>query len=152
MTTPTPTDADTRRDRVRCSDRERDRAAETVHEAAGTGRLTLDEAGDRTEEVLRARYRDELEALTADLPGPAPVAAGWAAVWATLSAQILVEAAILTGRTPGGVGRRLLALLVFLGPVLLLLGGGALVLHALLDGGGPGPGPGPLGGPGPRGR
>jgi hypothetical protein len=122
---------------MRCSDEERDAAAAALHHAVGEGRLTLEEAEDRLERTYRARDREELDALTADLP-PAPpppqARTGWGAVWDALGAQLLVEAAIVAGRQPAEPRRRALALLVLLGPLLLILGGSALLLHGAFDG------------------
>jgi hypothetical protein len=122
---------------MRCSDEERDAAAAAVHHAVGEGRLTLDEAEDRLERTYRARDREELDALTADLPPappPPPARTGWGAVWDALGAQLLVEAATVAGRQPAEPRRRALALLVLLGPLLLILGGSALLLHGAFDG------------------
>jgi hypothetical protein len=55
------------RPELRASDADRERAAETLRHAAGDGRLTLDELGDRLEETYAARTRAELATLTADL-------------------------------------------------------------------------------------
>jgi hypothetical protein len=54
---------------VRASDTERERVAKLVSEAAGEGRLTLTEAEERLERVYATRYRHELAAFVADLPG-----------------------------------------------------------------------------------
>ena len=54
---------------LRASDADRDRVAELLREAAGDGRLTLDELGDRLEAVYAAKTYAELEPIVADLPG-----------------------------------------------------------------------------------
>lgn len=54
---------------VRASDAERERVAKMVNDAAGEGRLTLDEAGERLERIYATRYRAELNAFVEDLPG-----------------------------------------------------------------------------------
>lgn len=127
----TPDQPDIPHSRLRCSDAEREQTAAHVHEAVGEGRLTVDEAEERLGQVYRARYTDELAALTADLPAAGRTGpAGWAGVWAALRAQILLEAAILAGRVPAALRRRAAALLLLLGPALLLLGGTALLLRA----------------------
>ncbi len=60
---------------IRASDAERERVAETLSEAVGAGRLTLEEFTQRVDEVYRTTTRGELERFTADLPaegrGPA---------------------------------------------------------------------------------
>lgn len=55
--------------KLRASDEERERVATILREAAARGLLTLDEAGERQATVYAAKYRDELEPMTADLPG-----------------------------------------------------------------------------------
>ncbi|GLY63446.1 hypothetical protein Atai01_00650 [Amycolatopsis taiwanensis] len=54
--------------RIRASDADRQRVAAHVQQASGEGRLTLDETEDRLGAVYAAKYLDELDALTADLP------------------------------------------------------------------------------------
>lgn len=63
---------------LRCSDAERDLVAEVVRQAAGDGRLTLDELDQRLDSVYSARTYRDLESAVADLPGarlPGPPAA-----------------------------------------------------------------------------
>jgi hypothetical protein len=55
---------------ILASDAERDHAAGLLREAAAEGRLTLEEFSDRISRTLSARTRDELIAVTADLPTP----------------------------------------------------------------------------------
>jgi hypothetical protein len=64
MTTDTP--------RVRTSDAERERIAQTLREAVGEGRLTLDEGDERLATLYTTKYRDELAPLIADLPAAGP--------------------------------------------------------------------------------
>jgi hypothetical protein len=54
--------------RARASDAERERTVSALGAAAGEGRLTLEEADERIAAALGARFGDELDALTADLP------------------------------------------------------------------------------------
>jgi len=54
---------------VRASDAERERVAKMVGDAAGEGRLTLDEAEERLARIYAARFRHELDTHVADLPG-----------------------------------------------------------------------------------
>lgn len=61
-----------RRD-LRVSHEDRDQVVEQLRVAAGDGRLTVDELGERLETALAARTYGELEELLADL-APAPVA------------------------------------------------------------------------------
>ncbi|WP_409466839.1 DUF1707 domain-containing protein [Amycolatopsis sp. GA6-003] len=66
--------------RLRASDGDRERVAETIQSAGSDGRLTLEEVEERLRTVYAARYTDELGELTADLPRPAPVrprGGGW---------------------------------------------------------------------------
>lgn len=53
---------------IRASDAEREQIAKLLQTAAGEGRLTPEEAGDRLARASTARYRDELEDLLVDLP------------------------------------------------------------------------------------
>ncbi|MFE9250512.1 DUF1707 domain-containing protein [Streptomyces sp. NPDC007088] len=63
---------------LRASHADRDAVVDLLREAAGEGRLELDELEERVERALRARTYGELAPLTADLPGrhaPGPLAA-----------------------------------------------------------------------------
>jgi len=53
---------------VRASDAEREQIATLLQTAAGEGRLTPDEAGERLAQAQTARFRHELDQLVADLP------------------------------------------------------------------------------------
>lgn len=57
---------------VRVSDRDRDETLGVLAAALAEGRLDPHEHEIRSTRVLRARTADELAALTADLPAPAP--------------------------------------------------------------------------------
>jgi len=54
---------------LRCSDADREAVAEVVRQAAGDGRLTLDELGERLDSVYAARTYRELVPVVVDLPG-----------------------------------------------------------------------------------
>lgn len=54
---------------LRASDADRERVAAVLHEAAGEGRIGLDELTERLGAVYAARTYAELEPLTRDLPG-----------------------------------------------------------------------------------
>lgn len=59
---------------LRCSDKDRERVAEALREAAGDGRLTLSELEERLEATFKARTYGDLQPITRDLPqGPYPV-------------------------------------------------------------------------------
>jgi Domain of unknown function (DUF1707) len=64
---------------TRASDAERDEAANRLGVAAGEGRLTLEEFGERLDRAQAAQTRAELDGLLADLPAagaaPPPAAA-----------------------------------------------------------------------------
>ena len=60
-------------ERLRVSDRERHEVAEVLREAAGEGRITLEELDERLEATYAARTYADLVPLTADLPGAAGV-------------------------------------------------------------------------------
>jgi hypothetical protein len=57
---------------ILASDAERERASEVLRQASVEGRLTLDEFSERVEQALAARTRDQLQAVTRDLPVIAP--------------------------------------------------------------------------------
>ncbi|MFD5024626.1 DUF1707 domain-containing protein [Streptomyces sp. NPDC058373] len=59
------------RDQLRASYEERDAVVERLREAAGDGRLDLDELEDRVSRALTAKTYGDLAPLTADLPVPA---------------------------------------------------------------------------------
>lgn len=58
------------RHRLRASDEDRHRAAEFLREAAGEGRLSLEELDERLGQVYSAKTYAELEPITDDLPVP----------------------------------------------------------------------------------
>jgi hypothetical protein len=96
MTTSTAPDPGTARPvRVRASDADRDTTVDLLQDAITRGLLTHDEGGERMAVAFAATYRDELPALTADLPPVAPpprAASGWLTLWAMLVAQLRYEA------------------------------------------------------------
>jgi len=53
---------------LRASDADRERVAETLREAAGEGRLTMDELDERLDAVYAAKTYAELVPITQDLP------------------------------------------------------------------------------------
>lgn len=57
---------------IRLSDAERQEALDALSEHVRTGRLDVDEFGDRSAHATAARRRGELEPLFADLPTPRP--------------------------------------------------------------------------------
>jgi hypothetical protein len=121
-------------DSLRCSDAERERTSTALHEAAGEGRLTMEETETRLAEVYAARYRHELDALTADLPAP-DVRAGWGLVVALACRQLIDDLAALAGRGDrGGISRRrrLLLALAALLTVLAVVAMTVLVLHGIV--------------------
>jgi hypothetical protein len=68
---------------IRASDAEREAVAAVLHDAAGRGLLTVEEANERVSAAYAARFVHELPPLTADLPPapvPAPTAPGWRAL------------------------------------------------------------------------
>jgi hypothetical protein len=54
---------------MRASDADRERVANVLREAAGDGRLTMDELDERLDAVYAAKTYAELEPITHDLPG-----------------------------------------------------------------------------------
>ncbi|MEV5407595.1 DUF1707 domain-containing protein [Thermopolyspora sp. NPDC052614] len=63
---------DVRAGDLRIGDAERDEVMAALREHFAQGRLTSDELDERLESALRARTARDLQALTADLPGPHP--------------------------------------------------------------------------------
>ena len=67
---------------LRASDADRERVADVIRQAAGEGRLTMEELDERLDAVYAAKSYAELEPITRDLPqvpggaAPAPVPAG----------------------------------------------------------------------------
>jgi hypothetical protein len=119
---------------LRCSDPERERTSTALHEAAGEGRLTMEETETRLAEVYAARYRHELDALTADLPAP-DVRTGWGLVVALARQQLVEDVAALAGRGDrDGISRRrrLLLALAALFAVLVVVVMTVLVLHGIV--------------------
>jgi hypothetical protein len=55
---------------LRASDQDRERVAEVLREAAGEGRLSLEELDERLDAVYAAKTYAELEPITHDLPRP----------------------------------------------------------------------------------
>jgi hypothetical protein len=55
---------------LRASDADRERVAEILREAAGDGRLSMEELDERLEAVYAAKTYAELEPITRDLPTP----------------------------------------------------------------------------------
>jgi ferric-dicitrate binding protein FerR (iron transport regulator) len=88
--------------RVRVGDRERESAAERLSAHAAAGRLSVAELEERVERAQAAVYADDLRALEADLPAPAPTPArrrpprvpAAAAALACLLAAVLLTALI----------------------------------------------------------
>jgi hypothetical protein len=106
---------------LRASDADRDAVVATLSENYQAGRLTSEELEDRTGQALAARTFGDLQALTADLPGPVP------------SAPRPGPVPPAPGDTDGcGPGRRLW----FLMPVVLV--GFVILRTGLLFGGGHG--------------
>lgn len=52
---------------IRCSDGEREQTRSRLAQAAGEGRITVEELDDRLALVAAARFRHELDAVAADL-------------------------------------------------------------------------------------
>ncbi|WP_130796273.1 DUF1707 SHOCT-like domain-containing protein [Streptomyces otsuchiensis] len=91
---PPPHERDPRAD-LRISDSDREAVAELLREAAGDGRLGLDELDERLERTFAAKTYAELEPVTADLPGGAAARAPEPAAPAQSSEPLVIK---------GGVG------------------------------------------------
>lgn len=118
---------------VRCSDAERERTCQALHEAAGEGRLSLAEVEERIAKVYDARYRHELADLTADLPVGAGPATGWRAIVSAAWRQLRMEAVVLLGRAAEPHSRRRLVLATVLALVFVSML--VLAIHGFADDG-----------------
>lgn len=90
---------DPRRD-LRVSHNDRDRVAEMLRDAAGDGRLDMDELEHRLEQAFAAKTYGELEPLVADLPRshrPQPVSSGVGGVPTTTRSQAILSEHKRTG-------------------------------------------------------
>jgi Domain of unknown function (DUF1707) len=105
---------------IRVGDVDRERAVRRLCAAAGEGRLTLAEAGDRQASAYAARFPHELAALLADLPPEVP------------------DAAPVATECPGGGLRDALRTLLVINGIAVSVGlstvPGAAALVALLSG------------------
>jgi hypothetical protein len=135
MTTP---DSATTTDATRCSDEERERTSSRLHVAAGEGRLTLEEVEERLATVYAARFRHELDAVTADLPSPATPTTGWRPIVTMTRHQLLGDVSALVGRGPATISRnrKVVLALTALAVLLLFVTMVVLALHGI---GGEGP-------------
>jgi hypothetical protein len=86
---------------LRASHADRDRIAEQLREAAGDGRLTMEELDGRLEAALTARTGTELQKLVLDLP---PATASGSALALPAEAKDLVQIEITSG-SANRVGR-----------------------------------------------
>src|SRR5207302_7025468 len=68
--TPPPADARTDPRLLRASDTDRNKVAEALHEAAGEGRLTLDELQERLDATYAAKAYGERAPGRGDAPSP----------------------------------------------------------------------------------
>ncbi|ODU03771.1 MAG: hypothetical protein ABS81_12890 [Pseudonocardia sp. SCN 72-86] len=112
---------------LRCSDAERQAAADRLRTALTEGRLTADETGERLALAATARHRHELDALVDDLPAapprrPAPLAG------LPLPAVLLATAAAAAGALRH---RPLLLALAVLLALLLAVGAASLLLDGM---------------------
>jgi hypothetical protein len=124
--------------RIRVSDADRSATVEVLQDAVARGLLTHDEGGERIAAAYAARFREDLAALTADLPPAAsPVAAtavGWRHLGSALVAQVRHDARATV--TAGPRSRRLvLTVLVAVLLLCILVALGGLAIHGLFDGG-----------------
>jgi len=111
--------------RLRASDAQREAVVHRLHEAVGTGQLSVEEGHERTTTAYAARYVDELPLLTADLPEPPPAAPGWRAVASTAGLQARLS--LLGASSWAAADRRRRRLVVLTGLLVALLVGLLLV-------------------------
>lgn len=124
-------------DQLRCSTTERERTSAVLHTAAGEGRLSMDEVEERLAKTYAARYRHELDALTADLPPVPPATSGWPAIVTLARQQLADDLAALTGRGGGSVSprRRVVLAIAAFAMLLFLLSTVFLALHGVVGDG-----------------
>ena len=120
---------------MRASDADRAATVGVLQNAVGHGLLTLDEGSERMATAFAARWRDELPAITADLPAPVasgPVTpVGWRTLAAGLVAQLQHE--LRATRAAGVRSRRFVVSAVTTVVLVVLLV--VLVAHGVWDGG-----------------
>ena len=122
--------------RMRASDAERAVTVDVLRDAVARGLLNPDEGSERMAAAFAATYRDELPALTVDLPPfvdatPARTSApGWRLLAATLVAQLRHE--LIATRAAGVRSRRFLVSTLVAVVLFAVLAG--LVVHGLWDG------------------
>jgi hypothetical protein len=114
---------------LRCSDAEREQTSAKLHAAAGEGRLSMEEVEERLAKTFAARYRHELDAVTADLPAVGATT-GWGSIGTLARQQLADDMAALTGRGRVEVSRRRKVVLA-LAALVILLWAVAMVILAL---------------------
>ena len=95
---------------LRASDTDRERVAERLRTAAGQGRITIDELGERLDAVYAAKTYGELVPITADLPledahpevGPPPAPSSALVVGKQKVHDRSTAIAIMSGANRGG--------------------------------------------------
>lgn len=84
---------------LRASDADRERVVGRLRQQVGEGRLTLEEFSERSTAAYQARTLGDLDALTEDLPAPAPAdpkpAPRWMVPLMVAAAMLLVLGALL---------------------------------------------------------
>jgi hypothetical protein len=109
-------------DRVRCSDADRERTCEILRNAAGEGRLMMDELEERVVGVYATRYCDELDTFVADLPTVvAPTPSGWLTLLRGVMAQLGADLALLFGRDVTGWTKRRVVIAVTAAAIVALV-------------------------------
>lgn len=81
---------------IRASEADRERVVAALRQHVGGGRLSLDEFSERSAAAYRSRTMGELDALTRDLPAPAPQSPA-ATTRRPLVSVLVVLAVLLTG-------------------------------------------------------
>jgi uncharacterized protein DUF1707 len=115
---------------LRCSDAEREQTSAKLHAAAGEGRLSMDEVEERLAKTYAARYRHDLDAVTADLPA-ASVTTGWGSIVALARQQLADDLAALTGRVEVSRRRKVVVALAALAVLLCAVAMVILALHGI---------------------
>lgn len=89
-------------DRLRVSDADRQRVCDFLRAAAGDGRLTIEELGERLDRTFAARTYRELADLTADLPNADQPLIPIRRAVSERRAEVAHPAAQLVGGSPAG--------------------------------------------------
>jgi len=116
---------------VRCSSAEREQVSARLHEAAGEGRLSMDDVEERLALVYSARYQHDLDAITADLPATT-TSAGWRAIATAARRQLADDLHTYLTRTTDPA-HRLRTIAITVGVLVVIAAMVFFALHGIVD-------------------